>query len=147
MTDATGRRLRRGRVLLGALGVSGLSLALLGIAPHLTVALAFGGLVTMAMIIYNVTSMTLLQVLAPPRMRGRILAIYDLVRLGVVPLGSLAAGLLVPIVGVAGVFVAFGGFVLVAVAVATVACRPLVALDLEDAIARSGRLIGDSPTG
>jgi hypothetical protein len=49
--------------------------------------------------------------------------------------------------GVTGVFLAFGGFVLAAVGLATVACRPLVDLDLEDAIARSGTLVGEAPPG
>ena len=100
VVDAAGRRLRRGPVLLTALGAAGLALATLGVAPHLAIALGLAGLITMSMIIYHVTSMTLLQVLAPARMRGRVLAIFDLVRLGVVPLGSLAAGLLVPEIGV-----------------------------------------------
>jgi MFS family permease len=133
--DATGRRLRRGPVLLSALAVAGLALATLGSAPHLVIALGAAGLITGSLIVYHVTSMTLLQVLAPARMRGRILAIYDLVRLGLVPPGSLVAGLLVPVIGVTGVFLSFGGLVVVAVIAATVVCRPLVVLQLEVVLA------------
>jgi MFS family permease len=147
VVDAAGRRLRRGPVLLAALGAAGLSLAILGVAPHLTIALALAGMITMTMIIYQVTSMTLLQVLAPARMRGRVLAIFDLVRLGVVPLGSLAAGLLVSEIGVALVFVAFGSLLVVAVVVATIACRPLVELEIESALLRSDALVGEPPPG
>ena len=139
--------MRRGPVLLTALGAAGLSLATLGVAPHLAIALGLAGLITMTMIIYQVTSMTLLQVLAPPRMRGRVLAIFDLVRLGVVPLGSLAAGLLVPQIGVALVFVAFGGLLVMAGVVATLACRPLVELEIESALLRSDALLGEPPAG
>jgi predicted MFS family arabinose efflux permease len=147
VVDAAGRRMRRGPVLLTALGAAGLSLATLGVAPHLAIALGLAGLITMTMIIYQVTSMTLLQVLAPPRMRGRVLAIFDLVRLGVVPLGSLAAGLLVPQIGVALVFVAFGGLLVMAGGVATLACRPLVELEIESALLRSDALLGEPPAG
>jgi predicted MFS family arabinose efflux permease len=131
LVDATGRRLRRGPVLLAALALAGLALATLGSAPHLIIALGAAGLITGSLIVYHVTSMTLLQVLAPARMRGRALAIYDLVRLGLVPPGSLVAGLLVPVIGVTGVFLSFGGLVVVAVIAATVVCRPLVVVQLE----------------
>jgi predicted MFS family arabinose efflux permease len=147
LVDAAGRRLRRGPVLLTALGAAGLALATLGVAPHLAIALGLAGLITMSMIIYHVTSMTLLQVLAPSRMRGRVLAIFDLVRLGVVPLGSLAAGLLVPEIGVTVVFLLFGGLLVAAGAVATVACRPLVELQIEAALLRSDALLSDPPPG
>jgi MFS family permease len=131
VTDASGRRLRRGPVLLTALGIAGLALTVLGSAPHLAVALLAAGAITGSLIVYHVTSMTVLQMLAPARMRGRVLAIYDLVRLGTVPPGSLTAGLLVPAIGVTGVFLAFGGLVVVAVVVATIVLRPLIALELK----------------
>lgn len=66
VVDAAGRRLRRGPVLLAALGAAGLALATLGVAPHLAIALGLAGLITMSMIIYHVTSMTVLQVLRRP---------------------------------------------------------------------------------
>jgi predicted MFS family arabinose efflux permease len=147
LVDAAGRRLRRGPVLLTALGAAGLALATLGVAPHLAIALGLAGLITMSMIIYHVTSMTLLQVLAPARMRGRVLAIFDLVRLGAVPLGSLAAGLLVPELGVTVVFVVFGGLLVVAGVVPTIVCRPLVELQIESALLRSDVLLSEPPPG
>lgn len=134
MTDAAGRRLRRGPVLLSALAVSGLALMALGVAPHLAIALGFAALITCTLIIYQVTAMTVLQVLAPPRMRGRTLALYDLVRLGLVPPGSLSAGLLVGTIGVSGVFLAFGGMVVLAVVLIAFLARPLVDLDLDAAL-------------
>lgn len=145
VVDAAGRRLRRGPVLLVALGATGLALAALGVAPHLVIALVLAGLITMSLIVYHVTSVTLLQVLAPARMRGRVLAIFDLVRLGVVPLGSVAAGLLVSEVGVTVVFLAFGGLLVAAGAVATVVCRPLVELEIESALLASDLLPAEPP--
>jgi MFS family permease len=115
------------------------------VAPHLAVALVLAGQITMSMIVYHVTSMTLLQVLAPARMRGRVLAIYDLVRLGVVPVGSVVAGLLVAEIGVTSVFVIFGGLLVAAGAVATLACRPLVELEMESALRQTDALLGEPP--
>ena len=131
ITDAAGRRLRRGPVLLTAFGLAGAALAGLGVAPVLGVALILAGSITMSMVIYQVTSMTLLQVLAPARMRGRAVAMYDMVRLGLVPVGSLVAGVLVSTLGVSGVYLIFGATTLVAVLVAVVVCRPLVLFELE----------------
>ena len=59
-------------------------------------------------------------------MRGRAVAMYDMVRLGLVPVGAVLAGLLVPALGVSGVFVVFGAATVAAVAVAAIVCRPLV---------------------
>ena len=131
VSDAGGRRLRRGPVLLTALGLAGLALSVLGSAPHIAVALVAASVITGSLIVYHVTSMTVLQVLAPARMRGRVLAIYDLARLGTVPPGSLTAGLLVPAIGVTGVFLVFGGLVVAAVIVGTIVLRPLIALELK----------------
>lgn len=147
VVDAAGRRLRRGPVLLVALGATGLAVATLGVAPHLAIALGLAGLITMSMIVYHVTSVTLLQVLAPARMRGRVLAIFDLVRLGVVPVGSVAAGLLAAEVGVAVVFLTFGGLLVAAGVVATVVCRPLVDLEIESALLASDALPAEPPPG
>ena len=131
VVDAAGRRMRRGPVLLTAFGVAGVALATLGIAPVLGVALILAGSITMSMVIYQVTSMTLLQVLAPPRMRGRAVAMYDMVRLGLVPVGAVLAGLLVPALGVSGVYLIFGAATVAAVAVAAIVCRPLVLVELD----------------
>ncbi len=147
LTDAAGRRHRRGPVLLIALGVSGLAIVGLGVAPSLIVALAFAALIAMSLIIYQVTAMTVLQVLAPPRMRGRTLALYDLVRLGLVPAGSLAAGFLVALLGVSGVLIVFGGMVLVAVVAVTAVFRPLVRLELDEALVQTDLVPEEPPAG
>jgi MFS family permease len=129
--DATGRRFRRGPTLLGAFAIAGCTLALLGSAPSLVFALVFACGITTTMIVYQVTSMTFLQVLAPGRMRGRVLALFDLVRLGLVPIGSLIAGALAPLIGVSAVFLMFGGATVGAAALVAIVCRPLLVLDLD----------------
>jgi len=49
---------------------------------------AIGG----AMIVQMATSNTMLQLLSPPELRGRIISLYMLAFLGTAPLGSLLAG-------------------------------------------------------
>jgi hypothetical protein len=81
--------------------------------------------------IYHLTSATLLQLLAPARMRGRVLAIFDVIRLGFVPLGSLAAGAVVDRFGVSLVLLVYGGLTLAAVGVTAVAFAALRTVDPE----------------
>lgn len=144
VVDAAGRRLRRGPVLVTAVAVAGVALAAIGLSPVLAVALVLAGTITMSLVIYQVTSMTLLQVLAPARMRGRAVAMYDIVRLGLVPIGSLAAGLLVPALGVSGVYLIFGTATVGAAVVAAVVCRPLLLVEL-DAVSVTGEVAPIGP--
>ena len=54
-----------------------------------------------------------------------MLALNDVVRLGLVPVGSLAAGIVVDQVGVATVLVVYGGLTVLAVVATAVASRAL----------------------
>jgi MFS family permease len=123
-----GRRFGRGGALVVALGVAGVSLAGIGVARTLPAALPFAAILAGTTIVAQLTSQTLLQVLAPPRMRGRVLAIFDVVRLGLVPVGSLIAGALVPSIGVSTLLTAYGAGMLVVAGVTVVLCRPLLAM-------------------
>lgn len=131
-TNPLGQRLRRGRTLVVALAIAGAGLAGLGALPLLPVAVVLAGVVALAALVYQLTGATLLQMLAPPRMRGRVLALSDVVRLGLVPPGSVVATSLVADRGVTGVLIAYGALTLGAVVVAVVACRPLLALETDD---------------
>jgi MFS family permease len=81
-----GRRVALGATLLGA-GVAGIALARSPwvAAPVLFVA-GFGFITQMA------GTMTLLQGLAPPSMRGRVMGLFSTLFVGVTPFGALAAG-------------------------------------------------------
>jgi MFS family permease len=131
MTDVSGRRLGRGRALLLALALAALGLAGLGVSSVVGVAVALAGLIAAATMIYHLTSATLLQLLAPARMRGRVLAIFDVIRLGFVPVGSLAAGAVVDGLGASSVLLVYGGLTLAAVVVTATAFAALRAVDPE----------------
>ena len=124
-TEVLGRRLGRGRALLAALGLAGLGLAGLGLTPLVPVAITLAAVIAASTTVWQLTSATLLQLLAPARMRGRVLALNDVVRLGLVPIGSLAAGVVVDRVGVATVLVVYGGLTVIAVAATWVGSRAL----------------------
>lgn len=61
-----------------------------------------------AMIIIVTSSNILLQSLVPDNLRGRVMALYSMSFIGVLPLGSLAAGGIAHLVGVQPVFLASG---------------------------------------
>jgi len=124
-TEVLGRRLGRGRALLAALAVGGLGLAGLGLTPSIPVAVSLAAVIAASTTVWQLTSATVLQLLAPARMRGRVLALNDVVRLGLVPVGSLAAGIVVDQVGVATVLVVYGGLTVLAVVATAVASRAL----------------------
>jgi MFS family permease len=130
-TDPLGRRLGRGRVVLVALAIAGLGLAGLGATSSLVVAVALSAVIAATTIVYQLGSATLLQLLSPPRMRGRVLAIFDVVRLGLVPAGSLAAGAVVDEVGVTTVLLVYGGLTAAAVIVTAVLFAALHTVDPE----------------
>jgi len=129
MTEVTGRRLGRGRALLLALSVAAVGLAGLGVSSILAVAVGLAGLIAGATMIYHLTSATLLQLLAPARMRGRVLAIFDVIRLGFVPGGSLVAGAVVDRVGISAVLLVYGGLTLAAVVVTATVFAALRSVD------------------
>jgi len=89
-----GGRLRAGRTVAAAMLVLGLALVGFAATPNLAAALALLVVIGGAMIVQMATSNTMLQLLSPPELRGRIISLYMLAFLGSAPLGSLLAGTL-----------------------------------------------------
>lgn len=81
-----------GRLMLAALGLGSLAVAMFGISTDVTLSLLALALVGAALTAYYATANTLIQLLSPPRLRGRILSLWTLAALGAVPVGNLAAG-------------------------------------------------------
>jgi MFS family permease len=89
-----GGRLRAGRTVATAMLLLGLGLVGFAVTRHLAAALALLVVIGGAMIVQMATSNTMLQLLSPPELRGRIISLYMLAFLGSAPLGSLLAGAL-----------------------------------------------------
>src|SRR5439155_17735699 len=81
--------------------------------------------------IYRVTCQLLLQALSPARIRGRVLATFELTFWGIFSLGTFIAGLLADAYGAPAVALGFGAATLVGVALIAVAYRPFLALDVD----------------
>lgn len=86
------QRLRAGRIVAVSMGVFGIALMGFSQARSFPAALALLVLTGGAMIVQVATSNTMLQLLSPPELRGRIISLYMLAFSGMAPLGSLGAG-------------------------------------------------------
>jgi len=81
-----------GRLALLGLGSASIGLIVFGLSTSLPLSCialaALGG----SQVAYYATTNTLIQVLVSPRLRGRVLSLYVLTSLGVIPFGNLIAG-------------------------------------------------------
>jgi MFS family permease len=87
------------RQLVGASAGFGLSMAALAMAPNLFFAFAAGILVGLASIVFMTSSTAIVQVLAAPQYRGRVLAIQSMVFLGSTPIGGPIVGWVADLAG------------------------------------------------
>ena len=129
--DAVGRRVGRGRVVLASLALASLAFGALGVSRFLPLSIVLMVLMTGCLGVYRVTSQLLLQALAPGRIRGRVLATYELTFWGIFTLGALAAGILADAYGAGAVAIAFGLVTAGAVVLVAVGYRVFRALDVD----------------
>jgi len=88
-----GPRVRKGAALLGGGAAFGVLVALFAAARSVGVALALLALAGCAMIVTTALANTMLQTLVPDELRGRVMAFYAFVFVGMAPLGAFQAGL------------------------------------------------------
>jgi predicted MFS family arabinose efflux permease len=114
-------RIPKGRTLVAGGTSFGLTLALFASSRSFPLSVALVAIAGCAMILNNALTNTLLQILVPDQLRGRVMGFYSFVFVGLAPLGSLQAGALAEHFG-APWAVAVGGF-LTALAMAVAAWR------------------------
>jgi MFS family permease len=111
-------------LLLGTGGTaSGFTLLLAGIR-NFWVAMLVLTLVGLSQIVFLASCNTLLQLVVPDRMRGRIMSLYAFVWVGVTPLGSLFVGTIADWWGVAAAYALGGGFGLLCILGLVLLWRP-----------------------
>ncbi len=144
-----------GGALLGALAVAmlrpggadgrfmlaGLAVMVLGVAAFaLSTAVFFSclalALTGAAQVWYFTSTNTFVQLLSPGRLRGRILSLYVLTSFGVMPLGSLAAGVLAQQFGAPATLLLGAGVAAVCGSAAILACPALWSLRGDALVAR-----------
>ena len=108
LADSLGRRYGRGRLLFVAVGTGASALVLLGLSSNLAASVLLAGVLSGSLTLYTSVNNMLLQALAPPEMRGRVLAMYGLGFWAVLPFGSLLIGWSVDHAGARSVLEAMG---------------------------------------
>jgi MFS family permease len=91
----------------------GLSLIFFSMSRHLAFSLILLIPVGFSMMVQMASSNTLIQSMVPDRLRGRVMALYSMMFVGMAPFGSLLDGVLANFIG-APLTVAFGGVVCIA---------------------------------
>jgi MFS family permease len=97
---ASGRlRMRRGRLILGAVTAYALVLIAFALSTSYPASLVLLALAGFTMILNNASVNALLQSRTPDRLRGRVMSVYVFMFIGMSPLGSLQAGALARWIG------------------------------------------------
>ena len=89
---AVQRRVGHGRgIVIGLAGASGAMVAF-GLVPGVPLALLSLAVIGGSILTYAASSVTLIQALAPARLRGRLLSLFAMLYWGILPVGSLLTG-------------------------------------------------------
>jgi MFS family permease len=87
------RRLGHGRSILLGLASAATGLIVFGVGPPLPVSIVSVAFVGGGFVVYASASLTLVQALAPPSLRGRLTSVFSLLYWGLMPIGGLLGGL------------------------------------------------------
>lgn len=91
--EHTQRRLGHGRSILLGLASAAAGLIVFGLGPPLPVSILSVAFVGGGFVIYASASLTLVQALAPPALRGRLTSVFSLLYWGLMPIGGLLGGI------------------------------------------------------
>jgi MFS family permease len=115
-----------GRLMLGGLVIVGAALATFALSRSLPLSMLALALMGAFQVAYYSTTNTLIQVLVPARLRGRVLSLYVLTSIGLIPIANLVGGALGEVLGV-HVVLAAGGVLTVAAVALVLVLEPRVA--------------------
>jgi len=130
-----------GRLMLAGLGVVAVGLTSFALSRSLPLSMVSLAVMGAFQVTYYSTTNTLIQVLSPARLRGRILSLYVLTSIGLIPIANLVGGAIAERTGVPAVLAVGGGVTLV-VAILTAVLEPRIAGLRAAALARQ-QLGGD----
>lgn len=129
--EGVGRALGRGRTIVVMVVMGSLAFAALGFSRTLPVSMALAGVVAGVLIVFRTTTIALLQALAPARMRGRVLAIFEIAFWGITPIGGVLGGVLADRLGTMEMLLIFGAASLIALIGALLGDRALPGMTLD----------------
>jgi len=141
---AVGHRAPRGRFLVAGAFVLPATLAGLAFSALYPLSIAVLVVLGWGMVAQNVTANAILQTTTPEALRGRVMSLFTLVLMGLVPLGSLFGGALAERFGARA---ALGGGAAVFAVAAFALHRSLPDMRRTTAPAPEGRLAAEDPAG
>jgi hypothetical protein len=115
-----------GRLVLGSAAIVGGALMVFALSRSLPLSMLALALIGGFQVNFYSTTNTLIQVLVPARLRGRVLSLYMLTSIGLIPIANLAGGALGEVIGVDAVLAA-GGALTVAIVALTFLVEPRLA--------------------
>lgn len=114
-----------GRLMLSGLGIVGVALTIFALSRSLPLSMAALAIQGACQVAYYSTTNTLIQVLVPARLRGRVLSLYVLTSIGLIPVANLIGGAVAEAAGV-DVVLAAGGILTVAIVLLVAVLEPSV---------------------
>lgn len=114
-----------GRLVLGAMAIVGVSLTVFAVSRSLPVSMLALALLGAFQVNFYSTTNTLIQVIVPARLRGRVLSLYMLTSIGLIPIANLVGGVLAEWLGVE-IVLAGGGALTVLIAGAVMLLEPRI---------------------
>jgi len=112
-TPRVARLLGRVRALTLGATVSALAIGLMGFVDNGWVAAALSAVMAAGVMVWNVLTMSLRQLLIPEHIFGRVQGAYRTLVWGAIPLGALAGGVVADLLGISAVFLVSGAVLLV----------------------------------
>jgi MFS family permease len=112
-TPRVARLLGRVRALTLGAAVSALAIGLMGFVDNGWVAAALSAVMAAGVMVWNVLTMSLRQLLIPEHIFGRVQGAYRTLVWGAIPLGALAGGVVADLLGISAVFLVSGAALLV----------------------------------
>jgi MFS family permease len=94
-----GQRPSQGKILMASALFYGVSFALFGLSSSFTLSLVLLSCVGAADTIWAAARSTIIQWMAPDRLRGRVMSVFQLANQGLNPLGQVETGFVVPVMG------------------------------------------------
>jgi MFS-type transporter involved in bile tolerance (Atg22 family) len=123
-----------GQLALAGLVVAAVALVVFAVSRWLPLSLVALAVLGASQVAYYATTNTLIQVLVPARLRGRVMSLYMLTSLGVIPFGNLLAGLVAERFGPTVALAGGGVATIVVVGVVMVRAPELVRARAESAV-------------
>ena len=135
--ETFGRRIGRGRLLVGSTVAAGIAIGAIGLTGVLGISLGLSLLISLFTSTFAGVAALLLQTIAPPRMRARILALYGFVFYSILPVATVTAGALADEFGVRAVLLGMAVLMIVGAGAIALAHRELLGTD----VGRDGGLV------